>query len=216
MDCSDGTQRLIYLDDLWAQWQADPSGREGIVSAWVSAVSKPADTSSAQLDQLMPVVRSQSFLSAVAPLGEPLYDPLAGDYVVFYALDLPDRVQFLSVGDLEELSLSHEKLREEAMANLAALQVEVLGKGPVYALSAGGTYEASLLALDSLWEGLQTHSGAPIVAVAPTRSVVFFTFSERRGVRRKMQKRAQSLYEDGSYVVSPQLIQWTDAGWVAL
>ena len=216
MSCTEGAERIIYLDSLWAQWQADPQGRETIVATWVSAVSQPADTADAQLDQLMPVVRSQTFLGALAPLGEPLYDPLVGDYVIFYAMDLPDRVQFLSQGDLAELSLTHDALREAAQDNLAALEVEVLGKGPVDAFSAGGTYEASLLALDSLWEGLQTNSGAPIVAVAPTRSVVFFTFSERRRVRRRMQKRAQILYDDGSYVVSPQLIQWTEDGWVTL
>ena len=70
----------------------------------------------------MPVVRSEGFLSALEPLGTPLYDELTGDYVVFYALDLPDRVQFLSADDLDELAMTHDEVRQHALTNLQFLE----------------------------------------------------------------------------------------------
>ena len=217
MDCGGGEQKVVYLDSLWASWEADAEGREANVAAWVSAVVAPAaEPSKADPAQLMPVVRGSGFLEAVAPLGEPLYDPLAADYVVFYALDLPDRVQFLSVDDLDELGMSHDQVRARALENLGLIEVEVVGSGPIYVLSAGGTYEASLLAAAPFWEELQQHSGAPVVAVAPTRDMVFFTFSERRRVRRRMERTAGQLYEQGAYVVSPTMLVLTDDGWQPL
>lgn len=217
MECENGAQRVVYLNNLWANWQADPEAREATLANWVHAiVARPAQPSTADPSQLMPVVRGEGFLSAVEPLGTPLYDELTGDYVVFYALDLPDRVQFLSVDDLDELAMSHDEVREHALDNLQTMPVEVIGKGPIYVLSAGGTYEASVLTLTPFWDDLQQHSGTPIVAVAPTRDMVFFTFSERRRVRRRMERTADQLYDQGGYVVSPTLLVWTEDGWQTL
>ena len=54
------------------------------------------------------------------------------------------------------------------------------------------------------------------MAVAPTRDMVFFTFSERRRVRRRMESSAMQLYDQGAYVVSPTLLVLTDDGWRTL
>ena len=106
--------------------------------------------------------------------------------------------------------------RASSSAALQTLPVEVLGEGPIYLLSAGGTYEASVLAHGSFWDDLQQHSDAPIVAVAPTRDMVLFTYSDRRRVLRRMERAAAQIHEQGGYVVSPTLLVWTEDGWQPL
>ncbi len=216
MSCADGGETVLYLDSLWASWQEEPQEREAQLASWVAVIlAPPGEAAWVQTEQLMPVVRSKAFLEAVSSLEEPLYDPLAGDYLVFYALDLPDRVQFLSMRDLDELGMTHAALRATALENLGRLEIDIVGQGPVYGLVAGGTYEASLLAREGLWRELQESAASPIKVVAPTRDVVFFTFSEKGRVLRRMERHARRIYEVGPYVVSPTLLQWTDEGWVA-
>jgi len=90
----------------------------------------------------------------------PVTRTFAADMILMYALDRADWLEYVSNGAIEQLGVSKEELHARAIEDLPnrlpPIEVHDCGGG-VVGLSAGGSFEASLLLVDRLWQDLAKH-----------------------------------------------------------
>jgi uncharacterized protein YtpQ (UPF0354 family) len=95
---------------------------------------------------------------------------------ISFAIDWEGRAESLSRTIMEALGLEQINLRNFAVENLRTIlpPVECHGDGPLFLLSAGTDYVASLLFFDDLWDQLSEVLEGDPIAVVPARDLVLF------------------------------------------
>lgn len=132
--------------------------------------------------QIVPRIKHKNFLAAVASTGmpeddRPYTEPLVGDLLITYAFDLPETFQMVRKGDVTELGLSPQQLREAAIANLKARvgQGGYQGDSPVLRVVLGNNFDACALLYDDLWTMLSQKMPPEIIVGVPHRDAVLLT-----------------------------------------
>ena len=136
------------------------------------------------LDLIVPMIKAISGGNTKAPMSEirlpfeqsPASMSLAADMVVMYAIDRPSHLEYISNEVASATGLTVEELHRRSVKNLPSrlgnVQLHDCGEG-VYGLSAGGTFEASLLLVDDLWSQLADRLPGDILAAIPSRDLLF-------------------------------------------
>ena len=139
----------------------------------------------------------------------------AGDLWIIYAVDLPDAMQSLSKENAEKLELGLIELRTLAIENLKRIlpPIERHGDGPLFMLTAGADYVASLILLDEVWYDLQQSIEGDIVAAIPSRDVLLYTSSDSSEGIERMRATIDKVMQSGGYLVSNVMLRRTSAGW---
>ena len=134
---------------------------------------------------IVPRIKHTNFLVALRDIVKseeetPVTEPLVGDLLVTYALDLPEMFQMVSGHDLQKLGLSPEQLRSIAIDNLKHQIGEVghEGEPPGLQLVVGNDLEACLLLVDGVWESLAQSVPGEMVVGVPARDVLLVTSSD--------------------------------------
>jgi len=140
---------------------------------------------------------------------------LVADIWIAYAVDEDNQIRFLSEGDRQKLGISVAELRPLAVGNLRRIIKEVSSRddGPLHMLTAGGTYEASLLLSDKLWSGMSNVVQGDFVASVPSRDVLMFTGSGSPDAIRTMRAMGEEIHRDGSYLISKTLLVRREGRW---
>ena len=148
----------------------------------------------------------------------PISEPLAGDLWIFYAIDLPDRLQYLTGGQLAAIGVERGELRALAIENLGRLisgVVRIEGNDDlgVYAIYGDGTYESSFLLLDAFWAATSEQLGAPPVIGVPSRDIVLFARSDDPEATAARRRITEELEAEAGYAISRQLYVRGETGW---
>jgi uncharacterized protein YtpQ (UPF0354 family) len=148
----------------------------------------------------------------------PVSHPFAADMVVMYAIDRPRHLEYVSNQVASASGLTVDRLRDLAVRNLASrldnVQLHDCGEG-VYGISAGGTFEASLLLMDDIWHNLAGYvPGEPLAAV-PSRDLLFLVGSDAPNAERLIAAKAQIELVEKRYAVSQSVLIRRDGRWVA-
>lgn len=215
-----------FLHNLHRSLSSDPAERLDQVERYLSSLSSSAasvEISSEHVSLLRPVVRDEIFVEqARARFSEddPLVaEPWVANLWLLYALDWPDRIQYLRESDLASLGIEREKLHGVALENFAIAAKETLeieGVGPIFMLALDGSYESSVLLLDSLWKEVEEQLEGQIVAAVPVRDVVAFTTLEEPEAVLRLRLFAVKAAEQGSYPITTRLITRRGGKWQAL
>ncbi len=148
----------------------------------------------------------------------PVTVPFAADMVLMYAVDRDTHLQYVSNQEVAATGLSLEELHNIAVKNLPGRLGEInlhdCGEG-MFGLSAGGTFEASLLLVDGLWDQLADHlPGEPLAAV-PSRDLLFVIGSARPNSAERIAEKARIQLEDDRYAISSSVLVRRNEKWVA-
>ncbi|MCK6445272.1 MAG: DUF1444 family protein [Planctomycetes bacterium] len=124
------------------------------------------------------VVRDDSETFTPAELDAPILRPHGDEFLVAYLVDEGDRFQYVQVGHLRGAGLTEDELHELGLRNLRAFaetNAQVHPYGSIFAVVAGGNFEASLLLLDEFWTEWYGHlvPNGPVAAI-PSRDVMAF------------------------------------------
>ena len=84
-------------------------------------------------------------------------------------------------------------------------KIERHGDAGIYMVLAGGDYEASLLAVDSLWNHERFDVDGDIVVAIPNRDVLLITGSNNTAGIDKLRETALKSRETGSYPLTSEL-----------
>ncbi|WP_155740336.1 hypothetical protein [Burkholderia territorii] len=127
---------------------------------------------------LKPTVQDSTPAMSLSREDSPVLRPLTDDLMVSYVTDAVDHLAFVQHRHLEQEGVSVDQLHSMAVSNLQALAEEKLAVreyGSIYVALMGGNFEASLLALDVMWNHWYAHLAPEgFVAVAPARDLLAF------------------------------------------
>lgn len=157
-------------------------------------------------------------LAGLAPADTPVVRPLAADVVVMYAIDRPNRLEYITHKTLSIMGMGLEALHQLAVRNLPRcldrIQLHDCGDG-VIGISAGGTFEATLLLLDELWPRLAPHlPGQPLAAI-PSRDLIFIIGSEQPQAFELIAARARTALAERRHALSNAVFIRNSGGWSA-
>lgn len=126
---------------------------------------------------------------------------------VVYAVDSADSIRYLNPGDLPELNLQGQTLRELALDNLKRVlpAVEVLGEPPLFALKAGGMFESSLLLLERVWSKAELRIEGDIVVAAPSRETLLVADGNSPEAMKQIRQVARKIASNAPYRLTDRL-----------
>jgi uncharacterized protein YtpQ (UPF0354 family) len=187
------------------------------------AADAPPTVGSRTFDRslIVPVVKaviakdeSTNFVG-LPPDQAPIARPLVAELVVMYAIDFPDHFQFISGKHLRENNMTEEQLHELALANLPIRvpPIEVRGASPRYMIIAGGSFEATLLLHDAMWEHLAEHLPGDPMAVVPARDILVVTGSDWSGALEFLTSVANKELPDARYALSKCVLIRREGRW---
>ena len=165
--------------------------------------------------QIVPLIRDGRWLEVANSQGILLTDYLVGDLWIVYAVDLPEATTTLSDEERKRLGVAREELRKLTIGNLRHLLTGIkrFGDGPSFLLTADGTYEASLLLLDALWEELAGSVEGDLMVGVPTRDVLLFTGSGSREGLQEGREGTNAVFASGHHAVSTTLLRRVEGMW---
>jgi len=217
-----GSPITISFENIWRQSRLDPEVRIDHVERFVRVFSA-ADDSGTLPDKksVVPLVKDEHYVNSGRnkQTGELSFmnEHLAGDLWIIYAIDTPDAMKSLGKETASQMNLGLPELRPLAIENLRRIlpPIERHGDGPVFMLTAGADYVASLILFDDLWNELKESLDGDIVAAIPSRDVLLYTSSESREGIAQMRGTIEEIMQSGGYLVSNMMLRLTSTGWKA-
>lgn len=106
----------------------------------------------------------------------PITEPLAGDLVLAYAIDMGENYVALSESSAEEFNISMEGLRQKAeVAALPSLGgIRVNQQGKVSELACADNMTACSILFPEMWNQIEGEIGGPVVMSVPHRDTVLY------------------------------------------
>lgn len=98
-----------------------------------------------------------------------------------YVVDGVNHLRLLHVGDLSTANVTREAIHSAALTNLRVLvadKLRVERHGAICPLLLDGNFEASLLLLDEIWDGISASRVGDLVAAVPARDVLAIAADE--------------------------------------
>lgn len=191
-------------------------------------VRAPAPRSEAVRDMIVPMIKvveertdveiAASGIPDIPVEQRPVSRPLGGDLVTMYAVDYPERFEYVSQMHLEREGISEEELHALACRNLQvrAKDIQVHGSYPRFMVTAGGNFEASLLHHEDFWRQVvaQIPLQGEIHAIVPSRDMLVFTDSGTEGAMEFLKGMLEKDLEDTSHALSKLILALRQGQWV--
>jgi len=207
-----------YPDNLHANLQnlGSNAERQAALDRFVRVILDGLDRTgftTADVANVLPVVRPTGFQTGIAGV-QPISDPLVGELSIYYIVDRPDTMSYITQDTLETLGLERRALRGLAMQNFhdKGWQPELRGQG-VWMLVFDGNFETSFLLDHPIWDGFDTQLGT-VVMMALARDVVLFGDGDVQGTEDELRRIATENFDKMSYPLSQQIYVWSENGWI--
>ena len=209
-----------YLGNVWKEIRADPQRRVDLVQkhleALQSTIEMMANQSQINRNDIVPMVKDKVWLEESEQQQLDVYrQSLVADISVVFAIDGEHQLAFLSNEEVQQLGLSDGGLRRLAIENLKKKLTKPArhGEGPLYMMTAGGTFEASLLLFDDVWEDQDAAVDGSLVVAIPSRDLLMFTGANAPEAIQQMRSQVNEVFANGSYLISRTLLVRDGAGW---
>lgn len=223
----DSKSYRLYLDNAYLRYQSAPESVDGVIEHHIDSLEAVVADRKAPPDaaRIVPVVKGDAFVAGLTDQvrangrGELadfyVFEPLAEGLHVFYVFDYTDSVQYVTASDLARLELSPGDLRAIAVGNLRALMTDVKREGSDRwsFMVADGTYEASLLLLDGLWDKRNFALAGELVVFVLARDSVLVVGSEDSEAIDAGRSLAEKAAREWPYFVSPHAYVHGAGGW---
>ena len=217
------TGLMVSLDRIWRVCEEDPADCARNAENFVSGVQDVAvrGLRKANRSMLVPLLRDREYLASFPAdvRAQTLVEPIVGDLVVFYAVDLGQSVRGAKAQDLTDSGVSRESLPGVALQNLEALSpfdAEGVCKSGAVAVRARGDYlESSHLLATVAWTKLAVHEQS-IVAAAPAADTLVVACDASRAQLSEMARTVEKLWQAAQRPVSRTLLEWSPRGWTPL
>jgi uncharacterized protein YtpQ (UPF0354 family) len=222
-----GEPITIYLENTWRRCKDEPDERveavERLLRVFTSSADRPGQLP--QRASIVPTIKDIEYFNEFQknnpgkhPSDAPFVsEHFAGDLWIVYAIDSNEAIRTLMKEQLEQLNLELSQLKSLAVENLKRIlpPVEQHGEGPVFMLTAGGDYVASLLLIDEIWEECKESVEGDIVAAVPSRDVLMFTGSNSQEGILALRKAVDGLSQTSAYLISTTMFRRHSDGWKA-
>ena len=220
-----GKPQTIYVENTWRQFKNMPDARVEAVERLLRVFTSSVDQQNQlpELTSIVPMIKDIEYFneslknnSRKQPSDAPFVsEHFVGDLWIVYAIDSEAAILTLMKTQLEQLKLEFSQLKPLAVENLKRIlpPVEQYGEGPVFMLTAGGDYVASLLLLDEIWQQCKESVEGDIVAAVPSRDVLMFTGSNSQEGILALRKAVDNLSQNSAYLISNTMLRLHSDGW---
>jgi uncharacterized protein YtpQ (UPF0354 family) len=175
----------------------------------------------ADRSMFVPLLRDREYIESFPAdvRAETLVDPLVGDLVVFYAVDLGQSVRGAKTQDLADTGVSRDGLPGVALKNLEALSpfdpTGLCKSGAIFVQASGNYLESSHLLAQGAWSKLAAREPS-IVAAAPAADTLVVACGADRAELSEMARTVDKLWQAAKRPVSRTLLKWSARGWTPL
>lgn len=198
--------------------------KKGIVpSTLVSEFKKEVSGEGAATERykVLPRIKNTNFVSASENLTSdatrsmPITEPLVGDLVLAYAVDIGDRYVALSEATASEFNIDLKTVRQTSEFNaLPALRgIRMNPHGKLVELICSDNMMACSLLFPALWNQIEGQAGGPVVVAVPHRdTVIYARADDAEAIEELKSAMAQFDFED-THALSKQLFVRANEGW---
>jgi uncharacterized protein YtpQ (UPF0354 family) len=214
-----GTDYLHFPDNAYREYLMEPDSIDEVLVRFTKTANDLYRESKGVISsKIVPVIKSPDFIDGVKNLvgvtdstkSLPIFEKYNNELIVVYAEDNENNLNYFTEDNFSKLHISRDSISSLALDNLDRMlpKVERNGDNGRYMLIAGGTYEASLLLLNSFWTTKNFPVKGDIVIAIPNRDMLLVTGSKDKVNLDWLRAKAQQSYDSGSYQVSPSLFRW--------
>lgn len=207
-----------YIDNAYIAYTAEPDSISSIISNLLASTADLyAIKEGIVIDNIIPVIKPNEYLEEVNSLNKdgsafPMITEKYNDQLIIaYAEDSKSSIKYMTEDNFKHLSISRDSLKSIALRNFGKIIPDIQRQGDkgLYMITAGGSYEASLILLSSIWtrENFPV-DGAFIVAI-PNRDLLMVTGSNNNIGISKLKEIVADSYKNGNYQISEYLYKWT-------
>ena len=215
----------LYVANAYAQYSQDPDGLDGLLAAHLTVMRQMASTmqESAAIEsgQIRITLKNASWLDEMRELNGPsteelpLCEPLAGDILLVYMLDLSTAMRSMTQADADKLGLSDRtKLRETALDNIRrlirqdGLETDRAEGHSLCQIRLDGFYDTALvLLLDEILHDDAVLAANPVFAV-PARDALLLCNPADEESLYALADLTRQAYGESAYTVSDILYQY--------
>lgn len=137
--------------------------------------------------------------------------------IAHYLVDQGHSFQYVVNEFLEKSGLTLGQLHEIAVENLIKYvggKIQIRSSGSLHGLICGGNFEASLMAVDALWQNsLKDYVQNKIIAVAPARDILAFGDSENPDTIPELKALVDRIWPNGDHLITKSMYVYCDSGW---
>jgi len=221
---SSGEPLTAYVENIWRQCRHNKDARVEQVERFLRVMAGPEAGTRKLPDiaSIVPTIKDEAYISLSRKSANEgptfVHEHFVADLWIVYAIDSADAISTLPTTEFVELKLTLGELKHLAIENLKRMlpPIERHGDGPVYTLTAGNDYVASLLLFEDLWAEQAEVVDGEIVAAVPTRGALLFTGSKSSQAIVELRQSISRLTQTAGYLVSPTMLRRSPDGWKAL
>ena len=173
---------------------------------------------------IVPRIKTKGFVEAVSKVPGikadtmPVVEPIAGDLLLTYAVDVGDGYEMVSPASIAKYNLKGKDLRALALVNaLPALsKATTRTDGTVHELSADDNMAACCVLFRPLWDQIEQQLGGKVLAAFPHRDAVLFARADKPGAVEALKRTIGQIDSRGTHALSQLLYQRVDGNWQVL
>ncbi len=219
---STGTEHKVYLDNAYSLYLQDNEALQETVDLYVTSLLETiaAEEAPVSASNIVPIIKDDGWLDELArATGGELPDyfrrPLVDGLFVIYAEDRPTNIRYVEKSALEDAGIDTDAIATLSVENLLEKlpDIEVHGENGLYMVTAGGNFEASLLLVDSIWDGANFDVKGDILVSIPARDILLVSGSGETQQLARLMEMTESAYAESPYYISEALYVRTAGGW---
>lgn len=151
----------------------------------------------------------------------PVLHELGDGLLVSYVVEQGDQFEFISEGEMVEEGFTADRLHQVGLANLAELVgaqgVQVHPDEAIFAVVAGGNFEASLILIDDLWQsGFRQFVDGDYAVAIPARDILAFGDAGNAAARSALRDVIRRAWLGADHLLSNRLFTRQGGAWKAL
>ena len=219
----------VFLYNAYKEYGRAPEELDEVLDRYVKSTLdtvRTPDSDAIDITRIVPVIKDAAYpvevRESLIEAGYKMdkldffYETLNEHLLVFYALDTERNIRYLRHEDIDSLGLEPGELRTRAVKNLSGLlpEIEKHGDAGTFMVTAGGTYEASLILFDSIWSTDNFSVDGEMVVAIPSRDLLLVTGSRDSDGLEQLRKLATQTVQEGSYHLTPELFVRRDGKWL--
>lgn len=206
-----------YIDNAFIAYKAEPDSINDIISRYVASTTDLyGDQKEINIESVVPIIKPIEFLDEIHSLSKDgksfpfIIDKYNDQLIIVYAEDSKNSIKYLTEDNFKNLSISRDSLKLIALKNFDKLisNIQRQGDKGLFMITAGGTYEASLILLSSIWTRENFNVAGDFIIGIPNRDMLVITGSRNKTGVGKLKEIVAASYKTGNYQISEHLYKW--------
>lgn len=206
-----------YIDNAFIAYKAEPDSINDIISRYVASTTDLyGDQKEINIESVVPIIKPIEFLDEIHSLSKDgksfpfIIDKYNDQLIIVYAEDSKNSIKYLTEDNFKNLSISRDSLKLIALKNFDKLisNIQRQGDKGLFMITAGGTYEASLILLSSIWTRENFNVDGDFIIGIPNRDMLVITGSRNKTGVGKLKEIVAASYKTGNYQISEHLYKW--------